>query len=290
MKYNLLPKTDIAISEVSFGCMSLTASAAENDALISSAIEGGINLFDTADIYEKGENERLLGKALKGRRNNVLISSKVGNVWRADGSSLDWNPRKAHILASVEKSLERLQTDYLDLYLLHGGTIDDPTDEVIEAFERLKAEGKIRQYGISSIRPNVVRDYVKRPGIAAVMLQYSVLDRRPEEELLGLLLHNNIGILARGSLAGGLLAGKPATDYLEMEKSKVERIVSKIPSAETALRYVMDNPAITSAVVGIRTTEQLADAISGSDAFSLSRKEFDRLRHLWDANRYTQHR
>ena len=86
--------------------------------------------------------------------------------------------------SAVDQSLKRLQTDYIDLYQLHGGTIEDPIDEMIEAFETLKAAGKIRYYGISSIRPNVIREYVKRSSIVSVMMQYSLLDRRPEEEML----------------------------------------------------------------------------------------------------------
>src|SRR6202034_3432729 len=98
-------------------------------------------------------------------------------------------------------------TDYIDLYQLHGGTIDDPIDETIEAFELLQQQGKIRYYGISSIRPNVISEYVQRSNIISVMMQYSLLDRRPEESCLQLLQQNNIGVLARGSVAGGLLAG-----------------------------------------------------------------------------------
>src|SRR5699024_5881967 len=91
-----------------------------------------------------------------------------------------WDPRKQYIEEAVHASLKRLQTDYIDLYLLHGGTIDDPIDETIEAFENLKEKGLIRAYGISSIRPNVIRSYLKHSSIDAIMMQYSILDRRPE--------------------------------------------------------------------------------------------------------------
>ena len=90
---------------------------------------------------------------MRSKRDQVVIASKAGNQWRADGSGWDWNSSKKHILAAAEESLKRLKTDYIDLYQLHGGTIDDPIDETIEAFEILKKQGKIRYYGISSIRP-----------------------------------------------------------------------------------------------------------------------------------------
>ena len=188
MHLHVLGKSTLSVSGIAFGCMSLGKNDKENAALINNAIDAGINYFDTADIYQDGFNEETLGKAVKGKRDRILIASKVGNQRRTDGSgALDWNPTKAHILSSVEGTLERLQTDYLDLYQLHGGTIDDPIDETIDAFEMLQRQGKIRYYGISSIRPNVIREYIQRSNIVSVMMQYSLLDRRPEETCLPLL-------------------------------------------------------------------------------------------------------
>lgn len=128
MHYNQLGKSNIKISEVSFGCMSLKGSKKENIQLIHQAIEHGINYFDTADLYDAGENEKVVGEALKGLRQDVVLATKVGNELRADGSGWDWNPRKSYILKAVDKSLKRLKTDYIDLYQLHGGTLDDPID------------------------------------------------------------------------------------------------------------------------------------------------------------------
>ncbi|WP_116787768.1 aldo/keto reductase [Flavobacterium psychrotrophum] len=297
MKYNTL-KNGFKISEVSFGCMSLKAENKENDSIISEAIAGGINLFDTADLYEKGANEKLLGTALKGKRNSVHISTKVGNRWKADGSGWEWCPRKEYILSAIDDSLHRLQTDYIDLYLLHGGTIDDPADEVIEAFERLVDSGKIRSYGISSIRPNVIREYVNRSNISAVMTQYSLLDRRPEEETLQLLGKNNIGVLARGSIASGLLAGKVPAPYLGLSETEVKNIqqglLQKLPEGYTlgegALRYVMDNPDITTAVAGIRTQQQLAEALAAEGKLPLTEKQRLYFQDIWTGNTYKEHR
>lgn len=297
MKYNTL-KNGFKISEVSFGCMSLKAENKENDSIISAAIAGGINLFDTADLYEKGANEKLLGTALKGKRNSIHISTKVGNRWKADGSGWEWHPRKEYILSAIDDSLRRLQTDYIDLYLLHGGTIEDPADEVIEAFERLIDSGKIRSYGISSIRPNVIREYANRSKISAVMTQYSLLDRRPEEETLQLLGKNNIGVLARGSIASGLLAGKAPAPYLGLSENEVKNIqqglLQKLPEGYTlgegALRYVMDNPDITAAVAGIRTQQQLTEALAAEGKLPLTEKQRLYFQDIWTGNTYTEHR
>ncbi|WP_297332286.1 aldo/keto reductase [Flavobacterium sp.] len=297
MQYNTIEKAGIKVSNLSFGCMSLTDSSTGNDALIGKAIDAGITLFDTADLYEKGENEKLLGKAIKGRRKDVAISTKAGNRWRSDGSGWDWCPEKKYILKAADESLKRLQTDYIDIYLLHGGTVDDPSDDVIEAFERLKEQGKIRSYGISSIRPNVIRKYVSEYDIAAVMTQYSLLDRRPEEETLPLLQENNIAVLARGTVAGGLLAGKPAADYLDTDAKEISAIINKINTmlpnrdfTEKAYRYVMDSPAITTAVAGIRTAAHLQQALMAADATILAVQERQMLRDIWEGNKYVQQR
>src|SRR5690606_30568486 len=144
MNYNYIGGSDLNVSAVGFGCMSLSpADPDEAEKMIKSAVAAGINYFDTADLYNRGENEILIGKLLKSVRNKVIIATKVGNEWKADGSGWDWNPRKHYILRAVEDSLRRLQTDYIDLYQLHGGTIDDPEEETIAAFEQLVKEGKI---------------------------------------------------------------------------------------------------------------------------------------------------
>lgn len=247
--------------------MSLSQDHVANSRLLHKACELGINLFDTADLYDKGFNELTVGKALKDRRKEILIASKVGNQWRSDGSGWDWNPSKAYILQSVEESLKRLQTDYLDLYQLHGGTIDDPIEETLEAFELLKKQGKIRAYGTSSIRPNVIREYVSRSNIASNMMQYSLLDRRPEEEMLEVLHDAGISVIVRGAVAKGLLAGKPAVAYLGQTAEEVLAVAQKVAShgtdsrsaAQTAIQYVLGSPAVATVAAGASTIEQLVE-------------------------------
>ncbi|HEX7755671.1 MAG TPA: aldo/keto reductase [Niabella sp.] len=269
MKLKPLGNTGWQVSELSFGCMSLKSSALpECEKLIKHAVDAGINFFDTADLYEKGGNEKLVGQALKPVRKDIFLATKAGNQWRADGSGWDWNPRRDYILSCAEESLKRLQTDYIDLYQLHGGTIEDNIDETIEAFELLKQQGKIRHYGISSIRPNVIREYVERSSIESVMVQYSLLDRRPEEMVLPLLDRHDKGILVRGALAQGLLINKPAKEYLGYGEAAVQRLQEAIGEfagqytpQQLAVQYVLRNPAITSVVAGIRTGGQLEELL-----------------------------
>ena len=286
------------ISRLGFGCMSLDPKDPQGENILHMALDAGMNYFDTADLYNKGQNEMMLGHAFRDKRKELILATKVGNQWRNDGSGWDWNPSKKYILSSVDQSLERFQTDYIDLYQLHGGTIEDPIDDVIEAFELLKSTGKIRYYGISSIRPNVIREYVKRSSIISVMMQYSLLDRRPEEEMLSLLKENQIGVLARGSVAKGLLISKPAEHYLNYSAEQVLRAAATVKSVsgnksnalETSVHFVLKNPAVSSAVIGIRTEEQLKEALAIRGADFLAEDQLEILRNILPANKYFDHR
>jgi aryl-alcohol dehydrogenase-like predicted oxidoreductase len=298
MEYRILGKDGLKISEMGFGCMSLGMDDNENERLMMTAIEAGINFFDTADLYQQGQNEATVGKALKKLRNHVIISTKVGNQLTADGKEWVWNPRKSYILEAVNRSLQRLQTDYIDYYQLHGGTINDPIDETIEAFEILKSQGKIRFYGISSIRPNVVRAYAWRSHCKGVMMQYSLLDRRPEESCLPFLKDKQIGILARGVLAGGLLLGKPATPYLNYPATTVEKIQeiagifdnSGKTAFEVSLGYVLQSPGISAAIIGIRNLEQLSKLLRAWENCKISEIHMNKLQQILPINYYKDHR
>ncbi len=292
MTYTSLGRSGIQVSRIAFGCMSLHEANGDTIALLHKALDSGINYFDTADLYDRGANEELLGQAFADRRDRVVIATKVGNQWRTDGSGWDWNPRKDYILRSVEESLRRLRTDYIDLYQLHGGTIDDPIDETIEAFEQLKQEGKIRAYGLSSIRPNVIGEWVRRSTIATVMMQYSLLDRRPEESCFPLLMEKGIGVLARGTLAQGMLAGKPAKPYLGFSAEQVQTMAEGLarlgPGA--ALRFVLQQAPVNAAIVGIRTAAQLQEALEVADMPALAKEDPEALMNLLKPLRYAEHR
>ena len=298
MEYCKLGKTDLKISRIGFGTMSLELNNPLTGKILNEALDGGINYFDTADLYQQGLNESFLGRTLKGRRNQLILATKVGNQWRADGSGWHWAPSKKYILEAIEKSLVRLQTDYIDLYQLHGGTLDDPIDEIIETFEELKSAGKIRFYGISSIRPNVIREYVKRSSMVSVMIQYSLLDRRPEEEMLSYLYENEVGVLARGSVAKGLLLSKPAEPYLNYSAAQVALAAQAVRSvsdklfkpSKTAIQFVLHHPAISSAMVGIRTLEQLQDVLMASHPPLLSDLQIKKLKEILPANIYQDYR
>lgn len=278
---------------IGFGCMSLDPKGPDNTKLLRSAVDKGINFFDTADLYDKGLNEEVIGEALSPVRSKVRIATKVGNQWNNSGTDWRWNPTKKYILEAVDNSLRRLQTDYIDIYQLHGGTFDDPIDETIEAFEILKEQGKILEYGISSIRPNVIREWIKRSNMNSVMMQYSLLDRRPEEECLQLLDENNISVLARGVLAKGMLLDKPAKDYLGYSKEQVRLMKQAVSQTENPLsasiQYVQQHPAVSYPIIGIRTFEQLNEVIASCEDTILE-KRLEELSQVLEPNVYEKYR
>lgn len=297
MNYRQLGPSSLQVSTIGFGCMSLKNDGATNIRILQTAAGRGINYFDTADLYNHGANEETVGKAFKEIRKDVIIATKVGNQWRPDGTGWDWNPTKEYIMKAVEESLKRLGTDYIDLYQLHGGTLDDPIDETIGTFEQLLQQGKIRYYGISSIRPNVIREWVKRSHMVSVMLQYSLLDRRPEEEILPLLQQKNIGVVIRGSVAQGLLVDKEAKPYpghtadsVLKAKEKVLSLSKNRTPAQTASRFVLHHPAVSSVVVGIRTQKQLEEAARIPATPELTAEEYNELKQTIPALKYEEHR
>jgi aryl-alcohol dehydrogenase-like predicted oxidoreductase len=266
--------------------------------IVHAALDAGVNLIDTADLYDKGRNEEVLGMALQGRRDSVILATKVGNRWRSDGSTWDWDPSPAYIEKALEDSLRRLKTDRIDVYQLHGGTMEDPVDEVIGLFERFKAAGKILHYGISSIRPSVIRTWVERSSLTSVMTQYSLGDRRPEEQVLPLLQKNGIGVLARGVLARGFLCGKPPDAYAGQEAVSMAAAAQALaacsgsarPVVHSAIRFALHSDAVTTAVVGAATIAQIAEAASVFSTSALTETEFSELAGILPPLLYREHR
>lgn len=302
MKLNRLGQSDLYVSEIGLGCMSLGTDEAAARRIIDEALELGINFLDTADLYDRGRNEEILGQALQGRRSEVVLATKVGNRIIPGQDGWAWDASKEYIMEAVKESLRRLRTDYIDLYQLHGGTLDDPIDETIEAFERLQEQGWIRWYGISSIRPNVIREYVKRSNIVSVMSQYSIVDRRVEEEVLPLLKEKGISIIARGPVAKGILtdngAAKAEQGFLDYSKEELlglrdelRRIAHEGRSlTHTALRYCLDEPGVAVTLAGASSVEQLRENIAACRSPQMTAEERAAIQAVAKANRYTQHR
>lgn len=275
MKKRQLGKSDLFVSEIGLGCMSLPTNQKETDRIIQAALSNGINYFDTADLYDNGENEKIVGNALKQNRQDIILATKVGNRLNESGDGWSWDPSKKWITAAIHESLKRLQTDYIDVYQLHGGTMEDDVDEVIDAMESLKKEGLILEYGISSIRPNVIDRFLMKSKAVSVMMQYSLLDRRPEE-WFSLLQKNDASLLSRGTLAKGLLTEdglnrtNTTAEYLSYSNEELVFAIEQLqaldaPITSVALRYVLQQKVTGSLIIGASSKEQLLESLEDYD-------------------------
>ncbi|MFT8322006.1 MAG: aldo/keto reductase [Bacillus sp. (in: firmicutes)] len=302
MKKRQLGSSDLYVSQLGLGCMSLGTDEKTAFPILEAALEQGINYFDTADLYDFGKNEALLGNFFKHNREEIILATKVGNKWKEGQDNWSWDASKAYIKEAVKQSLKRLNTDYIDLYQLHGGTLEDNIEEAISAFEELKAEGFIRYYGISSIRPNVIREYMTHSSIVSVMMQYSMLDRRPEEEVLSQLYGNGINVVTRGPVAKGLLSenyqNKLKDGYLDYSLEELEDTLPKIKEIfadkrtlnEAAIQYNLADPAVASVIAGASTVEQLVENANAVNSNPLSIEEIELVQKITKANTYSQHR
>lgn len=299
MKKRELGKSGIFVSELGFGAMSLPNQFAEAESIFDAAIHAGINFFDTADLYGAGKNEEMIAGLLKGRRNDIILATKVGNKLSPDGKSWSWNPTKKHITEAVKSSLQRLGTDYIDLYQLHGGTMEDHVEETIDAFDSLKKEGLIRQYGISSIRPTVIDRFLTKSAAISVMMQYSALDRRPEE-WFPMIETQNASVISRGTIAKGFLT----TEGTHLEKAlkgfaayeqkdlleTIDALQNHIEDLHAAaIHFVLTEQTIASALVGANSREQLLDSIVAYEK-GASFETVEKLRQLTTAHMYKEHR
>ncbi|WP_340371678.1 aldo/keto reductase [Peribacillus sp. FSL E2-0218] len=301
MKKRRLGHSELLVSEIGLGCMSLGTDEKQASEIIQAALDEGINYFDTADLYDFGVNEEIVGRNVKAVREQVYIATKVGNRWNENKDSWSWDPSAAYIKTAVKDSLKRLGTDYIDLYQLHGGTLADNIEETVEAFEELKKEGYIRHYGISSIRPNVIKEFTEKSELDSVMMQYSLLDRRPEE-WMSLLASKQISIIARGPLAKGLLSEKMLEKahedgYLDYSYHELKDLLPQLKDKlsdrklnETALQYILSHPSVATVVPGASSVKQLRENCRAASSPSLSKTEFDILKQLTKASRYESHR
>ncbi|WP_439490775.1 aldo/keto reductase [Algoriphagus sp.] len=296
MEKRKLPSLAFEVSPIALGCMSLQGSLKEDKKIIDAAVAGGISFLDTADLYQKGINEKIVGAAIRDKRTDVILATKVGNQLREDGSGWDWNPRKSYILKAVEESLKRLQTDYIDIYQLHGGTLEDPWEETLEAFEILKSQGKIRAFGISSIRPNVIRKVMGMSTPATIMMQYSPLDRRPEETVFPMITESDTRVLVRGAFAKGLLINKPEEPFLDYSAAEVKEIRELIADSGLLpeaflIRFGLMQRAVGSLVIGASSVAQVEKLITAYRQQEMISDELLRgVSMKIPLNRYTQHR
>jgi aryl-alcohol dehydrogenase-like predicted oxidoreductase len=210
MEHRTLGKNGPLVSAIGFGCMSLSGIYGQSDdqngiALVQHAIDRGIDFLDSADMYGWGHNEQLLGRALKGRRDRVLLATKFGQVKTATGQGVDGRPQ--YVIEACEASLKRLGVDVIDLYYQHRVDTTVPIEDTVGAMARLVAQGKVRHLGLSEARPETIRRAHKVHAIAAVQTEYSLLYRTDAEETLRTTRELGISFVAYSPLGRGFLTG-----------------------------------------------------------------------------------
>ena len=291
MQYRTLGRTGIKVSPYALGALALGTPIGNPDhddsaRIIHKALDAGINLIDTSDAY--GESEVAVGKALKGRRDSVVLATKfsrpIGDDPNHQGASRRW------IMTAVENSLRRLQTDYLDLYQVHRPDPDTDIEETLSALSDLIHSGKVRAVGTSGMPASDVIEaqwVAERRGLQRFRTEqppYSILSRGIEREVLPIAQRYGMGILVWGPLGQGMLTGRvrkgQETDLRRAHIFKhlndqrridaVEQLIplaakAGLPLTHLALAFVIAHPGVTSAIIGPHTMEQLDDLLAAAD-------------------------
>src|SRR5882762_6049936 len=305
MQYRSLGKTGIKVTPYCLGAMMFggIGNSDHDDSvrIIHKALDFGINFIDTADRYSAGESEEIVGKALKGRRDKIVLATKVFGPMGSDpnqqGTSRRW------IMQEVDNSLRRLQTDYIDLYQVHRPDPETGIEETLSALTDLMRAGKVRAIGSSTFPASeiVAAQWVaERRGLARFRTEqppYSILNRSTEREVLPVCQTYGMGVLVWSPLAKGMLTGRyrrgqPLPDSLRVKAfpeqmadvRNLDAVERLIPIAEAAglslthmgMAFVMAHPGVTSAILGPRTMQQLDDLLAGADVV-LSDEILDRI-------------
>ncbi|WP_256760448.1 aldo/keto reductase [Cohnella sp. WQ 127256] len=302
MQYRKLGRTGLKVSEVSLGTMAFGRWIDEkaSEEVLNAALEAGINVIDTADVYGRGmdngdfslfgESEAILGRTLKTRRNDIVLATKF-NAKVGKGIN-DAGQSRYHIYRALENSLRRLQTDHIDLYQIHGFDPTTPIEETLRALDDLVKEGKIRYLGCSNY---AAWQLAKAHGVSAVhglhrfesiQPEYSLITRGIEREVVPLAEADNIGIITYSPLGRGILTGKysageapPAESRLAAGEKKLEQLLHSNPAfslvdairplaeargwtlAQFALSWVLSHSYISSAILGVSKVEQIQDSL-----------------------------
>lgn len=291
--------TDLTASAVGFGTWEMSTTmyghidVGEAARAVNAAIDRGITLFDTAEVYGPYHSEELLADALGDRRNEIVLVTKVGFQYDDRPAVVGINATREHIIERTEGCLRRLKTDVIDLMLIHWPDHDTPIEETMEGLERLKQDGKIRHYGVSNFNIDMMQECEQYGHIAANQVGYHMFDRRMEHRVLPWCLANGVGYMAYGSLGFGLLTGAftPDTQFDEgdwrrngtafelplferdqfLKEIEVTRRLGELADgygksvAQLAIAWVLDHPAVSCALVGMRNEQELEENVAATD-------------------------
>ncbi len=302
MKYATLGNTGLLVSKLCFGTMTFgdgrglfkaigAVGQSGADELVKTSIDGGINFFDTADVYTEGESEKILGQSLKNlniARKDVVLATKV--YGRVGPGRNDVGASRGHIMDGVEASLRRLQTDHIDLYQIHGNDSVTPVEETLRALDILVQQGKVRYIGCSNwqawkiAKALGVSEFRNLARFDTLQAYYSIAGRELEREIVPLLEAEKVGLLVWSPLAGGLLSGKfsrtnqkPADsrradfDFPIVDKERTWKILEVMAPiakahgcspARLSLAWLLAKPVVTSIIIGAKRLDQLQDNLA----------------------------
>jgi len=309
MQYRRLGQSGLKVSEICLGSMTFGRGAdqAETTRLIDAALAAGVNFLDTADGYNAGVAETMLGVSLKGRRRQVVLASKVFNPMGPGPN--DSGTSRAHIMLAAEDSLRRLQTDWLDIYYIHHVDVQTPLDEQLRALEDLIRQGKVRYAACSNFEAWRLMEALWTADsrgwsrFAAYQPQYSLVVRDIEQEIVPVCELKGLGVAVWSPLAGGFLTGKYKSVEAAPEGSRVaggwaipsrffhpgrDAILAELlavaaelgrPPAQVAVRWVLERPWVSAAIIGARTIAQLEDSLQAT-TFSLPPAALERLERV----------
>jgi aryl-alcohol dehydrogenase-like predicted oxidoreductase len=301
-RFRKLGKSGLEISEIGVGLWAAGGDTwgktDDQDILdaIDCALDSGVNFFDTADVYGGGHSEELLGRAMQGRRDKFVLATKIGwfNFDGEKGQSAYTTVDK--LVAGVEGNLKRLRTDYIDLIQSHIDFRDPTMEIIVEGFQRLQRQGKIRAYGVSTSDFEYLKAFNKDGNCASLQIDYSILNRTSEADILPYCQANHIGVIVRGALAMGILVGKftPETRFGEDDfrrrwhenPDEYQVFLDDIQKVEAlrhlavgrslvqlALQFVLANPAVTTVIPGIKNVAQAKANLETGLLDPLSQKE-----------------
>lgn len=289
MEYRRMGRTGLKVSEICLGTMTFGhgTDRAEAQRIVDLSIDAGVNFFDTANGYSNGRSEIILGEVMKGRRQDHVIATKIFNPMGTAPN--DSGMSRSHIMRAIEASLTRLQTDYVDIYYIHHVDSQTPLEEMLRAFDDLAHQGKVRYIACSNyeawrlMEALWISDSKNLARFECLQPQYSLVVRDIEEELIPVCQLKGLGVVVWSPLAGGFLTGKykPGENKLEGSRSAegwafpeqyfaanadesltvlldVAKELGRTP-AQVATRWVLEQPAITSAIIGARTLAQADD-------------------------------
>jgi aryl-alcohol dehydrogenase-like predicted oxidoreductase len=288
-----LGKSNIEVTKMGIGLWAMGGDAwgptedQESLDTIAAALAAGITFFDTADVYGAGHSEELLGQAMQGQRERFIVGSKIGWMDFDGEHSQTAYDTVDKLIAGVESNLARLKTDYLDLIQSHIN-FRDPTMEVfLEGFQKLQQQGKVRAYGVSTSDFEYLKEFNANGGCSALQIDYSILNRTPEEDIFPYCLEHNIGVIVRGPLAMGILTGKfnrdtqfgpddwrgrwqenpdeRATYHLDL--AKVDQLKEMFPDrtlAQVSLQFAMAHPAVSTVIPGAKNIRQLNENLAAA--------------------------